>query len=109
MSGGIDDIYLHVFPGHRTVLCGDRDAALAFKVHIVHYPFVYDLPGAEQAALPEHGVHERGLAMIHVGDYGYIPDTLILNHSAHKTAPNIDRSLTRCAWRKHRSISRGAE
>ena len=30
--------------------------------------------GAKHAALPQHGVNQRGLAMVHVGDDGDIAD-----------------------------------
>ena len=50
------------------VLGQDRDAALAFEIVAVHRPFGDAFVGAEDAALPEHGVDQGGLAVVDVGD-----------------------------------------
>ena len=39
---------------------------------------------AEDAALVEHGVHQRGLAVVHVGDDGDVAD--VSGHRGHKLA-----------------------
>src|SRR5437879_5840333 len=44
----------------------------ALEVVPVHAPLGDCLILAEDPTLPEHGVHERGLAMVHVGDNGDI-------------------------------------
>ena len=54
----------------RGVLGEDRDALLALEVHRVHDALVDVLVLAEGAGLPQHGVDERGLAVVDVGDDG---------------------------------------
>ena len=49
------------------VLREDRDALFAFEVAGVHGPFVDVGVLAKGAALPQHGVHERRLAVVNVG------------------------------------------
>ena len=48
----------------------DRDALLALQVARIHHPVDEGLVGAERAGLAEHRVHERGLAVVDVGDDG---------------------------------------
>ena len=50
------------------VLGEDRDALLALEVHRVEHALVDVLVRAEGAGLPEHGVDERRLAVVDVGD-----------------------------------------
>ena len=54
------------------VLGQNGDAALALQVVGVHDALDHMLVGAESAALPQHGVHQRGLAVVDVGDDGDI-------------------------------------
>ena len=54
------------------VLGENRDAALALQIIRVHDALGNLLIGAESAGLAEHGVHERGFAMVDVGDDGDI-------------------------------------
>ena len=70
VAGGVDDVELDARVADRRVLREDRDALLALEVHRVHDALVDVLVGAEGAGLPEHGVDERGLAVVDVGDDG---------------------------------------
>ena len=54
----------------RRVLGQDRDAALALELVAVHGAFLHPFVGAEHAALVQQGVHQRGLAVVDVGDDG---------------------------------------
>ena len=54
----------------RGVLGEDRDALLALEVIESMTRSVDVLVGAERAGLPQHGVDERGLAVVDVGDDG---------------------------------------
>ena len=56
----------------RRVLRQDGDAALALEVVRVHHARHDHLVVAEHAALVQHGVHQRGLAVVDVGDDGDI-------------------------------------
>ena len=58
--------------GNLGVLREDRDAALALQVVRVHHALDHFLVRAENTALAQHGVDERRLPMIHVGDDGDI-------------------------------------
>ena len=78
MAGRIDDVDLDVVIGERGVLGENRDAALALEIVRVHHPLDDFLVGAEDAALAEHGVDERGLAMVDVSDDGDIADGAVM-------------------------------
>ena len=81
VAGGVDDVDLHVAVADRGVLGEDRDALLALEVDRVHDPVGDLLVGAERAGLPEHGVDERGLAVVDVGDDRHVPDVGARGHN----------------------------
>ena len=66
----VDDVDQDVVVVDGGVLGEDRDAAFALEVGVVHHPLGHPLVGAEEPALVEHGVDERGLAVVDVGDDG---------------------------------------
>ena len=68
MPRGVDDVDLDSVVPYRGVLGEDRDAALSFEIARVHHPLGDAFVGAEGAALPQHGIDQGCLAMIHVGD-----------------------------------------
>ena len=77
VAGGVDDVDDHRLAAaggtgvvHRGVLREDRDALLALEVTGVHDPLgdALGLVGGEGAGLAQHGVDERGLAVVDVGD-----------------------------------------
>ena len=68
MAGRVDDVELHVAVADRGVLREDRDALLALEIHRVHDALGDVLVLAERAGLPEHGVDQRRLAVVDVGD-----------------------------------------
>ena len=70
VAGRIDDVDLDAVVTDAGDLGEDGDAALAFQLVGIHDAFHVLLVLAEDAALVEHGVHQRGLAMVHVGDDG---------------------------------------
>ena len=76
VAGGVDDVDLDVVVVERGVLGEDGDAALALEVVRVHDALGDGLVGAEDAALAEHGVDQRGLAVVDVGDDGDVEDGL---------------------------------
>ena len=57
------------------VLGQDGDAALALQFVGVHHALDQSLVGAESAALAEHGIHQRGLTVVDVGDDGDVANT----------------------------------
>ena len=70
VAGGVDDVDQRVAVVDGGVLGEDGDAALALEVGIVHRALGDALVGAENAALVQQGVDERGLAVVDVGDDG---------------------------------------
>ena len=63
------------------VLGQDGDAALALEVGVVHRALGDPLVGAEDAALVQQGVDQRGLAVVDVGDDGDVAPQRIGDHS----------------------------
>jgi hypothetical protein len=55
-------------------------ALLALEVRRVHHAVDDFLVLAEDTRLPEHGVNERGLAVVDVGDYGDVADVVSGRH-----------------------------
>ena len=72
VAGGIDDVDLDVVIKNRGVLGQNRDAALALQFIRVHDPLGVCFVGAPGAALVQHGIHQSGLAVVHVRDDGDI-------------------------------------
>ena len=83
VAGGVDDVDDHRLAAtggtgvvHGGVLREDRDALLALEVTGVHDPLgdALGLVGREGAGLTQHGVDERGLAVVDVGDDGDVAE-----------------------------------
>ena len=68
VAGRVDDVDLDALPDERHVLGDDGDAALALEIARIEDAIAHLVDVAEQLALPHHGVDERGLPMIDVGD-----------------------------------------
>ena len=75
----IDDIDLRIVKKKRRVLGQNGDAALAFQVVRIHHALDQRFVGAENPALPQHGVDQRGFAVVHVRDDGDVAN--LLTHS----------------------------
>ncbi len=72
VARGVDDVDLRALVADGRVLRENGDAAFAFEVVRVHDPLGDFLVLPESAGLAQESVHERGLAMIDVGDDGDI-------------------------------------
>ena len=70
VAGRVHDVDQRLAVMDGGVLGQDGDAALALELVAVHRPLGDALVGAEHAALAEHRVDQRGLAVIDVGDDG---------------------------------------
>src|SRR5262249_28321561 len=68
----VDDVDQRVAVVDGGVLRQDGDPALALEVVAVHHALHDALVGAEDAALVQHRVHERRLAMVDVRDDGNV-------------------------------------
>ena len=75
VTGRVDDIDLYVVIEDGGILGQNGNAALTFQFVRVHHPFNVVLVGAKGAALLQHGVNQRGLAVVHVRDNGDIANT----------------------------------
>ncbi len=76
VAGGVHDVELDPVMAQGGVLGEDRDALLALQVHRVHHPLGHVLAGPERAGLPQHGVHQSGLAMVDVSDDRHVADVI---------------------------------
>ncbi len=72
VAGRVDDVDLYVVIEDGGVLGEDGNPALAFQFVRVHHPVDVVLVGAKCSALLQHGVNQRGLAVVNVGDDGDI-------------------------------------
>ena len=68
----VDDIDEHVLVVDGGVLRQNRDAALALEVRVVHRALGDPLVRAEDAALVQQRVDQRGLAVVDVRDDGHV-------------------------------------
>ena len=68
VPGRVDDVDLGRAEADGRVLGEDGDALLALEVHGVHDALGHVLVLPKGAGLPEHGVDERGLAVVDVRD-----------------------------------------
>jgi hypothetical protein len=68
----VHDIDFRAAIGERRILRQDGDAALALQIVRVHHAVDDFLVRAEDSALPQHGVHQRRFAVVHVRDDGDI-------------------------------------
>ena len=68
MARSVDDVDLGVFIMNRGVLGQNGNAALTLQIIAVHDAVLYNLIGAECAALLEHLIDQRGLAVVDVRD-----------------------------------------
>ena len=74
VARSVDDVHRHPVPVDRRVLGEDRDALLTLQITGVHDPVDDGCPFAERAGGAQHGVDERGLAVVDVGDDGDIAE-----------------------------------
>jgi hypothetical protein len=79
----VDDVHLHPAPTDGGVLGQDGDALFTLEIARVHHPISHLLMGAERAGLAQHGVDQRRLAVVDVGNYGHIPDVIAVLHGGY--------------------------
>ena len=82
MPGRVDDVELGLPVPNGRVLGEDRDPLLPLEIGGVHDPLGDVLAGPKRAGLPEHGVDERRLAMVDVGDDGDVAEVGAAGHGA---------------------------
>ena len=79
VARGVDDVDLNTLVGAGAVLCQNSDAALTLDIAAVHHALGHGLIVAESAALTQHGIHQRGLAVVNVSDNGNVAQ-IVTNH-----------------------------
>ena len=79
MARGIDNVDLGIAVTDGGVLGEDRDAALTLQIAGIHHAIDDLLIFAVHAALLEHFIDERGLAVVNVGDDGNIAKLIVLH------------------------------
>jgi hypothetical protein len=77
----VDDVDLQAAVADGRVLGQDRDALLALEIQRVEHALGHVLVLPEGAGLPEHGVDERRLPVVDVGDDRDISDVCAQRHS----------------------------
>ena len=77
VAGGVDDVDFDAVVVDAGGFGQDRDAALALELAGVHDALGDLLVGAEDAALAEHGVDQRGLAVVDVRNDGDVAETVV--------------------------------
>ena len=76
VAGRVDDVDLHALIRDGDVLGEDRDAPLALQVVGVEDLLADQLRVAIPAALPQHAIDKRRLAVVNVGDNGDVSHVL---------------------------------
>ena len=78
MTGRVDDVNFHfaIGRGHtqRRVFRHEGDVAFALQIHRVHHALLHFLIGAEGVRLLQHGINERGFAVVNVRGNGDIAE-----------------------------------
>ena len=76
VARGVDDVDLDTLIDDGDVLGEDGDTALALQVVVVQDQLAQVLRLTHQVGLVDHPVHERRLAVVHMGDDRYVSDFL---------------------------------
>ncbi len=97
VAGRVHDVDLQIAVANGRVLRQDRDALLALQVHGVHDPLAHVLVRAERAGLPEHGVDQRGLAVVDVRHDRHVADVVAEGHGQTASSRRIEGARRRTA------------
>ena len=79
MARGVHHVDLHVLIADGGVLSQNRNAALTLQIAGVHDTVHNLLIFPVSAALLQHLVHQGGLAVVNVGDDGYVSQMFVLH------------------------------
>ena len=80
MAGRVDDVDLHAVVANARGLRQNCNTPLALEIIGIHDPFDNLFIGPENTALPQHGIDQRGLAVVDVGDDCYISNRVIAHN-----------------------------
>ena len=76
MAGSVDNVDFHALVRNGHILRENGDAPLAFQVVVVQDEVPEVLGPTDEIGLVDHPVHEGGLAVVHMGNDGDIPNIL---------------------------------
>ena len=79
VARGIHDIDFIVLVMDRGILCQNGDAALPLQIAGVHHPLHGGLIFPVNTALLQHFIHQRGLAMVNMGNNRNISNFLVFH------------------------------
>ena len=79
MARRIYYVYSVILILYRGIFAEYGYAALPFQVAGVHHALLHLLVRPEYAALTQQAVHQRGLAVVNVGNYGNVTDIFLLH------------------------------
>jgi len=87
VPGGVDDVERDATlrcprarVPDRGVFRQDGDALFTLKIHRIQNPLGDILIGAKGACLPKHGIDQRGLSVVNVGDDGNVSQIFAYRH-----------------------------
>ncbi len=88
VAGSIDDVDVVILVFESGVLGADGDAFFPLQVHGIHDAFLggNGLVGAKGARLFEQAIHQRGLAVVNMGDNSDVANVI------HQSSPTIRRA-----------------
>ena len=81
MSGCVDDVDNHVVKTDGRVLGEDGDALFLFEVTGAHNALAGVLVVTKGPGLTEHGVYQRRLSVVNVGDDGNVSNIILALHN----------------------------
>ena len=87
MARSVNEVDLHSLVGDRRVLGQDGDTAFAFQGERIHHPVNHLLVGAEDAALAEQSIDERGLAVVNMSNDGDVTDIVAPGRAVLQNSP----------------------
>ena len=79
MARRIYYVYSVILILYRGIFAEYGYAALPLQVAGVHHALLHLLVRPEYAALTQQAVHQRGLAVVNVGNYGNVTDIFLLH------------------------------
>jgi hypothetical protein len=92
VPGRVDDVDARAAVFDRAILGQDGDTPLTLDVVRVHDTLGHLFMGGEGAGLAQQAVHQRGLAVVDVGDDGDVADRAICHGTQWLTEDEMPRS-----------------
>src|SRR5579883_2119940 len=104
VAGRIDDVQLDVAVVDRRILREDGDAALALERIRIHHASLDALPLTENAALTQHLIDERGLAVIDVRNDRDVTNIGPGSHQPIENVSGVSKVAASCSLPRPRAL-----